>query len=410
MADTETLPALPPVNDDMLKRAGLPTVMEMSPGLAIFFDDAIYARCKHIASMMARGESMTPAHLRGKPEACFSVVSMSINWKMNPLQVARSTYETPGGNIGYEGKLIQAILELSGKIDGQIRFEHKGDWTKVRRKFKMQTGKTGKDYPVPTWTAEDAEGLYVTVSARMKGEEIDRTLDVYLDTCWPLNSPLWATDPRRQICYFAVRAFANLATPTLLFGIPFDVDPAGLAEMVDITPARPSPGDNEFRSAARSPDMGDWITRANFAETLDDVAKLRKEGLESLPADPPALRQQFEEVCDARARQIAAKIPAGQVAMADGNAVQEPGDQVEAPGPDKDGDKDESKSVNVEPPFKRGQRLLALCSTPTDVFELWLSISEELSKKKDLDLWRGTCEARWKEVGGTGKMPTKAAK
>lgn len=398
MTDLPDAP-LPAVSDDNLRRAGLPTIMEMSPGLAIFFDDALYARCKNIASMMARGDSMTPKHLRNKPEACFAVVSISINWKMNPMQVARSTYETPGENIGYEGKLIQAILELSGRIDGQIRFEHKGDWSKVRRKFAMKAGKSGGEYPVPTWTAEDADGLYVTIAARLKGEEVDRTLDVYLDSCWPLNSPLWATDPRRQICYFGIRAFANLATPTLLFGIPFDVDPAGLSDMVDITP---KPQASEFTSVRDQPQLQGWITKANFANTLAEVATLRKEGLEALPEDQ---RQAFEEVCDARGRQIAASAPVTQEeenaiseSAMDEMAAQQEGSKPEDHGKPKPATKEET-------PFQRGVRLLGVVKAAADVRDVLDTISEEL-RGKELKLWKDTCQARYIELGGVGKMKT----
>lgn len=387
MADSEVVPSsLPAVSDESLRRAGLPSIMEMSPGLAIFFDDALYQRCKNIAMMMSKASSMTPAHLRDKPEACFAVVSRSIVWKLDPFAVAMSTYQTPGGSIGYEGKLVQAILERSGQVDGQIRFTHNGDWAKLRGKFVLKDGKTGGKYPSPTWTPEDAVGLSVTVSARIKGETEDRTLEVYLESCWPLNSPLWATDPRRQICYTAVRSFANLATPALLFGIPFDVDPAGLADMRDITPTKPVQ-ESEFKSSARDPGMGDWIAKANFAETLEQITALRKEGMEALPADPPALREQFAEVCDARARQIAAKIPP----------------QVE--GQEEQSDDKPEDHGDKETPFQRGTRLLALLRASAEVPELHESIAEELTKKKDRDLWQGTCEARWKELGATVKMP-----
>lgn len=394
---TEELPeTLPAVTDQDLRAAGLPSMIEMSPGLAIFFNDALYQRCKNIAKLMSGAASMVPDHLRDKPEACFAVVSRSIVWKLDPYAVAMSTYTTPGGSIGYEGKLIQAILERSGQVDGQIRFTHNGDWAKLRGKFELKDGKTGGKYPVRTWTQEDAIGLSVTVAARIKGEQEDRTLEVWLESCWPLNSPLWATDPRRQICYTAVRAFANLATPSLLFGIPFDVDPVGLSEMVDITPKKP-----EASEFARSPEkdnqvLGDFTAKANFANNLGELSKVRAEGLAALPAD---LKARFEETCDNRGRQISSQMPADQCGH---------DQRQDADPPASEGDQaDDQKGGNVEPPFQRGQRLLAGLTDAGDVVELHLSIAEELSKKKDKDLWRQTCEAKWKELGGTGKMLTK---
>jgi hypothetical protein len=247
MAD-ETLPA---ITEGDLHKSGLPSTMEMSPGLAIFFNDALYSRCKQIATHMSKADGMMPHHLIGKPEACFAVVSRAIVWKQDPFSVAMATYQTPGGSIGYMGVLIQSILESSGRLEGGVQYELIGDWSKVKGKFRLQEGKSGGKFPVPTWTADDAKGLSVIVSAQIKGEADRRTLEFELIEAFPLNSPLWATAPHRQIKYTACRAFANQAVPSLLMGIPFDVDPTGFygEPVQDITPPRPAK--SEFERPAK---------------------------------------------------------------------------------------------------------------------------------------------------------------
>jgi len=232
------------ITDTDLRSAGLPSTMEMSPGLAIFFNDTLYTRCKQIASHMAKAEGMMPRHLIGKPEACFAVVSRAIVWKHDPFSVAMSTYQTPGGSIGYEGKLIQAILENSGRLEGGVNYQLVGDWAKVKAKFRIQESPKGGKYPVPTWDQKDAAGLSVVVSAQVKGETTPRTLEFELIEAFPLNSPLWATAPHRQIKYTAVRAFANQVVPSLLMGIPFDIDPTGFygEPMKDVTPMKGTEG------------------------------------------------------------------------------------------------------------------------------------------------------------------------
>lgn len=249
MADEQTMPTL---TEQDLRSSGLPSTMEMSPGLAIFFNDALYSRCKQIAAHMAKAEGMMPRHLIGKPEACFAVVSRAIVWKLDPFSVAMATYQTPGGSIGYMGVLIQAIIENSGKLDGGVNYEMRGDWAKVKGKFRLQDGKNGGKFPVPTWGPEDAKGLSVIVSALVKGEADRRTLEFDLIEAFPLNSPLWATAPQRQIKYTACRAFGNQAVPSLLMGVPFDVDPTGFYgdPMIDVTPARPTK--NAFEREAKS--------------------------------------------------------------------------------------------------------------------------------------------------------------
>lgn len=243
MADDENKEII--VTESDLRGAGLPSTMEMSPGLAIFFNDTLYNRCKQVAIHMSKAEGMMPRHLQGKPEACFAVVSRAIVWKLDPFSVAMSTYQTPGGSIGYEGRLIQAILENSGKLEGGINYEFRGDWSAVKGRFRLQEGKNGNKYPVPTWGPKEAEGLLVVVSAQVKGETTPRTLDFELAEAFPLNSPLWATAPHRQIRYTAVRAFANQVVPSLLMGVPFDVDPTGFYGE-PITEVNPRPTRAEF--------------------------------------------------------------------------------------------------------------------------------------------------------------------
>lgn len=247
-----------------------PNVMDvnisgMPLGLAVMFNDKLYERCKELARIMAAGEGFTPPHLLKKQEACFAVVTRALTWKLDPQAVASCTYQTPGGRIGYEGKLIQAILENSGKLVGPVRYEFYGEWAKIKGKFEIRKSERDKNYAVPTWTRKDAEGLGVTVRALVRGEVEERTWDADLDEMFPLNSTLWATRPKQQICYTACRAFANLAAPGLLMGVPFDVDPDADSEMVDVTPKRP------MRSAFDSP--------------AEDV---KTESAKSVPADGKA--------------------------------------------------------------------------------------------------------------------------
>lgn len=231
------------------------SIAGMPMGLAILFNDKLYERCKEVARRVAGAEGFTPPHLLGKVEACFAVVTRAITWKLDPQAVAQSTFQTPGGRVGYEGKLIQAILENSGRLEGNVKYDHRGDWGKIKGKFELKKGQSGKEYPVPTWTRADAKGLSVVVSAKVKGELEPRALEVDLDDMFPLNSTLWATRPRQQICYTACRAFANIACPGLLMGEPFDVDRDSAVGMRDITPARPQISDfDDPKTAVKQPE------------------------------------------------------------------------------------------------------------------------------------------------------------
>jgi hypothetical protein len=218
----------------------LPTDLQpetrIAPGLAIMFDDAKWNRMREMATDYSKSEGLVAHHLLGKPYACFIVIQMATTWNIDPWIVARNTYQTPGGGIGFTGTLILGILGRSGRFEGPIRFEHFGDWSKIRGKWKKAKSERGKDYAVADWKEEDEADLGVIVRGKVKNEVEPREFKMYLRECFPRNSTLWAQRPEQQICYTAVRAFASIAAPEILMGLP-DTD-AGEG-MVDITPPRP---------------------------------------------------------------------------------------------------------------------------------------------------------------------------
>jgi hypothetical protein len=236
---------------------GIDPAIIKAPAMAIWFDQALFDRAKQIAGYLAKAEGFVPPHLLGKHESCFAVVERSLAWKLSPFMVANATYQTPSGRVGFEGKLCQAALEQSGKLEGGVEYEWLGDWDQILGKFEIRSSqRSGKDYAVPTWTREEAArlGLGVVVAAKLRGEDKPRTWKMLLSQCYPLNSTLWATDPKTQICYTTVRRFSSLAMPSLFMGVEFDRE--GIdddSEMVraararDITP--PAPAREDFKPA-----------------------------------------------------------------------------------------------------------------------------------------------------------------
>lgn len=361
------IPSLTPLTDDDLHKTGLPSMMQMSPALAIFFNDAIYGRCKQIATLMSQADGVMPAHLLGKPAACFAVVSRSIVWKMDPWAVAMSTYQTPGGAIGFEGKLVAAILENSGKIDGGVKYELFGDWSRIRGKFKWETSPKGKRYAVAGWNeSKDEEGLGVKVSAHVRGEVEPRSEEFFLSSFWPRNSTLWALRPDQQIKYASARAFANTAMPGIFLGVAFDVDPTGFygEPMTDITPQTPRPKvGSPFERSQEEP------------KTATGEPQGQQEGQQAVDA------HQADEATEDGA-------PAG--------AVEAEGATEKAAEP----------KGTEEVVMDRGKRLLKSLGATNDVADLRLSIQDEL-EAGELDgpgllavlrEWNGACDARSKEI------------
>jgi hypothetical protein len=229
------------INDEAEATYGI-SLAGMSPGLALMFNDRLFDRCKQIAKYMAEAEGFTPPHLLSKTAACFAVVTRAITWKLDPFAVMQSTYQTPGGRVGYEGKLVQAILENSGRLEGPVTYELVGDWNKIRGKHRIAKSAKGHDYAVPDWKPEDEEGLGVVVRAKVKGEREPREMEPFmLRSCFPRNSTLWALRPDQQIKYTACRAFGNTVAPGILMGVPFDSDADGGGSMIEVTSARGRP-------------------------------------------------------------------------------------------------------------------------------------------------------------------------
>jgi len=234
--DTPNLPAAP-VAGGALLRLQEAVGAGVAPALAIMLDESLFAQVQKIASIMAKADGFVPAHLVGKPDVCFAVATRSLVWRLDPFAVAQSTYKpTEDGKISYEAKLVQAIIEQSGRLVGGFTREYYGDgWNKVQGKFriiekekeyksKYQGGQSYKKMirvQERAWTDEDEDGLGVRVSVQIRGEDKPREVELDLRQAHPRNSTLWVTDPKTQLYYRAVRMLGNVACPSLLMGVPF---------------------------------------------------------------------------------------------------------------------------------------------------------------------------------------------
>ena len=335
-----------------------PLVTGRSPALQIMLDDRLFDRAKMMAGYMAKAEGFTPKHLIGKTEACFAVLTRALTWRLDPFAVACCTYQTPGGSIGYEGKLCQAILENSGKLEGPVRFHHYGDWSKVQGKFEKKRGSTGKEYAAPTWTDEDAAGLGVVVSAKIVGEPEQREWSFDLIQAYPRNSTLWATDPKTQICYTAVRRFGNVAAPGIFMGVPFDRDDyddlRGPEHARDVTPVPSRPSREAYDQPWTLFDTaGDEV---EFFVSPFDYAHALVKNIEANPEDAAAWREANDD-CIERLASIGQSDLISSINMADmaakgDEAETPPAKEEPKPEPEKKAAAKKDKEPAKEPPAK----------------------------------------------------------
>jgi hypothetical protein len=237
-------------NED--RRAMAEMYRGMPVPLRIMFDPVMNQKVKDAALIMSEARGFTPAHLCGKTEACFAVVTKALTWGMDPWAVAASTFQTPDGKVGYEGKLIQAVIEGSGKLSKPIgQGQYFGDWSKIRGKFKIEKKPTKSggvyDAAVPLWTfwGPEEEGLGIRYKVHLKGQDDPLEFEFLLKQAFPRNATTWPTRPDIQCHYAAMRALGNVVCPSLIMGVPSrdDMGDGGPLEMRDITPPAPPPVD-----------------------------------------------------------------------------------------------------------------------------------------------------------------------
>lgn len=189
------------------------------------------------AEVMAQSRVTVPAHLAGKTADCMAVAMQAAQWGMNPFAVAQKTHVV-SGTLGYEAQLVNAVITTMSPTKDRINYEWFGPWEQVIGKFVEKTSQKGNAYIAPAWTLKDEAGCGVKVWATMKGEENPRVLELLLSQAQVRNSTLWASDPKQQLAYLAVKRWSRLHCPDVIMGV---YTPDELAEMPrverDVTPA-----------------------------------------------------------------------------------------------------------------------------------------------------------------------------
>lgn len=232
---------------------------------ALILDSGSMDSMMRLADSMAKGRTTIPDHLKGSSADCMAIVMQAIQWKMNPYAVAQKTHIV-NGVLGYEAQLVNAVVQSSGVTQDRFSYEWFGDWTKIIGKTKVvnvpaKGTKGSSDYkkeyqfraPDYDMTAED--GLGIRISATLKGESEPRVLELLLVQASVRNSPLWASDPKQQLAYLAVKRWTRLFAPDVILGVytPDELEEFAPRER-DITPGASSTQAEEKKEKPSAPD------------------------------------------------------------------------------------------------------------------------------------------------------------
>lgn len=220
--------------------ADLPMVATSSA--ALILDSASMDSMMRLADIMAKGRTTVPQHLQGNAADCGAIIMQAIQWRMNPYAVAQKTHVVNGA-LGYEAQLVNAVIQSSGVTVDRFNYDWFGPWEKIIGKTKVidmpaKDGKKAYQFRVPDYGMQHEDGLGVKVWATLRGETEPRVLELLLVQASVRNSPLWATDPKQQLAYLAVKRWTRLYAPDVILGVytPDELEEVN-REIRDITPA-----------------------------------------------------------------------------------------------------------------------------------------------------------------------------
>lgn len=177
--------------------------------LAFMMDSARFEHSQRIAQAMAASVFL-PEHLRGRKingvfeeyqlptivANCFRVLNQAMRWKVDPFAVADETFVT-GGKLGYQGKLITAIVNTRAGLQGRLRYEFSGEGS--ARKVKIIGQFKGDPKPVDV-DLTVKEGI--AASDKGKGP-----------------NPMWLRDPDQKLVYSGVVKWARRHCPEVIMGV-----------------------------------------------------------------------------------------------------------------------------------------------------------------------------------------------
>jgi hypothetical protein len=186
--------------------------VDFSDPVAIYLDSDIFGQLQRVAKLMSSA-SLAPAHLRGEGKLgdCFLVAAQAFRWRMDPFSVAQHTYVL-SGKLGYEGKLIAAVVNASGKLQSSLdyRYSNAGDQRSV------------------------------TVSGKLIGDAEPREV-VGTVGGWKTSNEQWKKNPDQMLAYRGAREWARRYMPEAVLGVQAEDDLApSNVTMRDITPPSPS--------------------------------------------------------------------------------------------------------------------------------------------------------------------------
>jgi len=238
--------------DSLLDQVLTQTMKAPATATDFIMNPVAMAQIEAIAGYMCDGKTTVPAHLQKNKGDCMAVCLQAMTWGMNPWGVAQKTHLIHG-RLGYEAQLVNAVIIARAPIVNRPNYEWFGDWGKILGKIQVKDSKKtddngdAKKYASAGWNAADEIGLGIRVSCTLRGETEPRVLELYMVQAFPRNSTLWATDPKQQLAYLALKRWAALHTPDVILGVytPEELEAMGKEKEIPTEPPKAKTGKNK---------------------------------------------------------------------------------------------------------------------------------------------------------------------
>jgi hypothetical protein len=199
------------------------------------FDTAKFEHLNRIAMGMANC-MLIPEHLAGTGSTaknnfkpfdpqqiignCLLVVNQAHRWDVDPFALAAETYVLKG-KLGYQGKLIKAIIDARAGLTGGLHFRY--------------NSKQGNDFAIVVYgyqgdMPEGATGLLKQLAEENDRSALSDLQDMGVEAVRlavnqiKTENDMWTRDPEQKLVYSGSMRWARRYRPALLLGIRSDDD------------------------------------------------------------------------------------------------------------------------------------------------------------------------------------------
>lgn len=172
--------------------------MTPAPAQSALLQTDTFNQMWRVAMAMARS-ALCPKHLRAAQleetaATCLRVVNQAYRWGFDPFAVADESYVVHG-KLGYQGKLVAAVVNSRGGLEERLSFAFKGE----------------------------GDGRTVTVSGRFRGQDEAKSIDLSVKQA-KTDNDMWKKDPDQKLCYSGSIKWARRYCPELILGVLTDDD------------------------------------------------------------------------------------------------------------------------------------------------------------------------------------------